>query len=83
MMSTRTTAMEGFKRELRRSVSPQAPPVSVTHPPHESAATPWAFDHGRRRSAFHVIAVRVRASSLAARVAEVEPSASTVSQHEM
>jgi hypothetical protein len=76
MMSTRTTAMEGFKRELRRSVSPQAPPASVTHPPHEGAATPWAFDHDRRRSAFHVIAVHVRASSLAARAVEVEPSAS-------
>jgi hypothetical protein len=76
MMSTRATAMEGFKRELRRSVSPQAPPASVTHPPHEGAATPRAFDHGWRRSAFHVIAVRVGASSLAARAAEVEPSAS-------
>jgi hypothetical protein len=76
MMSPRTTAMEGFKRELRRSLSPQAPPASVTHPPHEGAATPWAFDRGRRRSALHVIAVRVRASSLAARAAEVERSAS-------
>jgi hypothetical protein len=76
MMSPRTTAMEGFKRELRRSLSPQAPPASVTHPPHEGAATPWAFDRGRRRSALHMIAVRVRASSLAARAAEVERSAS-------